>query len=243
MYRDRVFVFWQYNGKVCNSPFRAYGVNQEPSEDTVWHKHLKDFTRENNLPDFTLSSLRATGSDLVHNLTGGDLKAQQQILGHVSAATTERNYQSGPAKRRRREGLASAMQWHERFVATNGKSDTRDGRLREGRNTAATPGFACAEPTSSPQLGQRQGKLCTAYGKCPGCELGLVNTADPAALVRIMQLRTGIADARLRLEPQRWLMQWQPELAAIDSIWLPKFSPAVRKRAETLLLPSIPDVE
>ncbi|WP_193175411.1 hypothetical protein [Oricola nitratireducens] len=239
IHRNRVFCFWQARGQ----QFRVFGAAHDPSEDSGWCRQLKTFITDHELRDFSLASLRKGSAELVDAFTAGDIKAQQRVLGHASATTTDRHYRSPFAKRRRTERLATGMQWHERYVTSDGKADTRDHRLFEGRNTAATPGFVCIQPHSSPQLGQREGRMCSAYGKCPDCPLAMVNPRDPFAYKRLTQLRDAINLARTRVEPARWFAEWKRHLIAIEGVWLPLFGQTAIERSALLSLPSIPPVE
>ncbi|MBM6579925.1 hypothetical protein ILT44_07010 [Microvirga sp. BT689] len=238
-HRDRVFLFWHMRGE----PFSGFEDDRSAAGDQAWKGALQRFIEDHRLPPFTLSQLRATGSDLVHQITGGDIKAQQVALGHASTTTTDRSYQSGPAKQRAREAMAQAMAWRERFITTGGRADTRGGGLSPGMNSAATPGFGCFEPSFSPIPGQVEGKLCSAYGACPGCPLAWVNAQDPKAFIRLQQLRQKIEEARTQVAPTRWLEVWKPQLAALDEVWLPAFAPGAAGAAAAITLPPIPPLE
>ena len=235
-YRDRVFVFWQARGV----PFDSYGSLKGAATDKAWSLALEAFITENGLKPFTISSLRISGGDLIDAITGGDVKAKQVTMGHDSADTTDRSYQTTLGKQRGREALAVAMSWRERFLASGGRSDTRGEGLSEGRRTAATPGFGCFEPMFSPVPGQREGRACSAYGACPACPLAWVNIGDPRSRIRLTQLRERLLEARLAVHPSRWVSVWQPQLAAIDNIWMPNLPPV---GSTTITLPPIPAVE
>lgn len=238
VFQTRVFVYWQ----IASHGFRSFYSNDGASSDRAWVHNLKLFIDDHNLPSFVLKQMRQAGADIVFAITDGDLKAQQKALGHSSAATTYRHYQSTYAKAKRQESLAAGMQHLDRFVASEGKVDIRRTGMTE-RKTAATPGFTCFEPEHSPQPGQQPGRLCSAYGSCPDCPLSSINPHNPRTYVRLAQLRIRFHEARVRLDPLRWAAVWQKQLLALDEVWLPKFSDNIIREAGSISLPPIPEIE
>lgn len=231
--RDYVFVF-----RVENRA-RATAFVASDSSRTAWSWALRRFIDEYQLKPFTLADLRPTGSDLVDELTGGNLLAQQMLLNHAKPETTEQYYTSHAARARRQEKLALAMEWRERYARSGGKVDPR-GQL--GSSRAATPGYECFDPYDSPVPGQVAGRLCAAYGHCPNCPLHAVNVRSPKSLARIIQLVARLDEASEQLAPQRWLSEWVPVRKAVrNDLYL--FTEEIYTAARQLQLPPIPEIE
>lgn len=237
-HRDRVFVFHVVKTGICRS---FEGAAHSVTDDTIWGLALKTFIADHDLSEFTLRTLRSTGGDVVHQLTG-DIKAQQTALGHGTPGTTLKHYMSGAAKQRDKEALSEGMDWRHRFIETKGKSDTRNGALLSGGNTATTPGFGCVDPFDSPIPSQRLGRLCSAFGACPVCPLATIDPDDPRSYARVIQFREKLIEARSLIDPVRFLEAWAPQLSRLDVYWLPAFSAKGLAGAE-LALPPFPDLE
>lgn len=203
---------------------------------------LKLFIEENELPDFTLVIMRASGADLVNQMVDGDPLPQKTFQQHRWIGTTEISYRSGRAKRRGTEKLAHAMNQRERYANSDGKVDNVTS-LHGQSVSAATPGFLCWDPTASPMPGQIMGRLCTAYGCCPACQLGSMNIVDPIAVARLMQLQQTVASAPVRMHIERFIRVWLPVKEAIEKVFLPKITARVLAQAMSLSLNPIPEVE
>ncbi|KQK32364.1 hypothetical protein ARD30_00860 [Bosea thiooxidans] len=238
-HRDRVFVFWTPRAET----YGGFDAGEGAAGDGFWHRGLATFIADYGLPAFTMSMMRKTASDLVDIASGGDIKANQVLLGHATVSTTHRSYETSTMRERGREALATAMAWRERFVATGGRADTRNGFLDAGRGSAATPGFSCFEPLFSPLPGQRDGQACTAYGQCPACPLACVDVGDPKVFLRLSQLAAQMEVARSRVHPVRWMDVWLPQAEALRSVWLPRFPAATVHKASSVTLPPLPDLE
>jgi integrase len=232
--RDYVFIFRAESSAKPAGTFVASG----PSRGT-WHRVLRRFIAEYRLAPFTLANLRPTGSDLVDEITEGNLTAQQTLLNHVRLETTERHYRSHAARARLQEKLAQAMAWRERYARSGGAVETR-GQL--GSHRAATPGYECFDPYDSPEPGQVAGRLCTGYGRCPGCPLHALNTRSPISLGRVAQLAARLDEASSVMAPSRWVSQWMPIQKAVHK-HLHLFAEEVFTAARRLQLPSIPEIE
>ena len=231
--RDYVFVF-----RVENRA-RATAFVASDSSRTGWSWALRRFIDEYQLEPFTLADLRPAGSDLVDELTGGNLLAQQMLLNHAKPETTAQYYTSHAARARRQEKLAQAMEWRERYARSGGKVDPR-GQL--GSSRAATPGYECFDPYDSPVPGQVAGRLCSAYGHCPSCSLHAVNFSSPKSLARIIQLAARLDEASEQLATQRWLSRWVPVQKAVRK-HLYLFTEEIYTAARQLQLPPIPEIE
>ena len=141
------------------------------------------------------------------------------------------------------EMLAGAMGMHQRWIGSNGKIDTRSsGEKRE--RTAATPGFICADPLDSPIPGQQKGRLCEAYGLCPGCQLAASESDLPYALARFHQLAEGFDRAKSRLGIEVWKRKYGDSSSALTVRWIPSLTtPATADAARQLHLPRLPELE
>ncbi|MBY3220952.1 hypothetical protein [Rhizobium laguerreae] len=204
---------------------------------------LRRFREKHKLPPFTMAQFRVTGSDVVAEITGGDIAAQAHVLGHVTHATTRDSYVTEGQKARYAENLAINMGYIQRWIDTAGKSDVRGLALSETGRTAVTPGFLCLDPYNSPLLGQRSGRICNAYGRCPACPLCAVNRSDPKAFFRLVQLRELLRDLRRTCDGQRWITHWQPQLLELENYFLPQFSISVVDAAAKLTLSPLPKLD
>lgn len=183
---------------------------------SLWKNQLKHFRARHDLPEFTLSNIRKTEGDEV-GLVHGSL-VQGQALNHGVFATTEKSYVGTPVMRREQEQLGRTVHMYERFARTGGKIDTRrNARTQSMDKDAATPGYTCMDIYDSPRPGQVVGKMCTAYGECPGCALGLADLNDPFSVAYYVALRKAIVDGQLTVAPQAWLVRWAPILLTLDN--------------------------
>jgi hypothetical protein len=204
---------------------------------------LYRFISEHGLHHFTLSNLRKTGSDIVAKVSGGDVAEQKEWLRHRTVATTLKSYQSPSSLARREEHLAHTQNIRVRGVKSGGKIETRDASLSPGQRLAATVGFYCLDPYDSPLENQPKGELCGAYGLCPTCPLAQLDTSSARDCARLKQVRDRLITARRTVDPARWSARWAPVLDALESIWLPAFSPEVAAASALLVLPPIPEIE
>ncbi len=200
---------------------RNYGrVHHYLNATCTFSNALSAFKADNKLPDFNLSSIRPTISEIVNQLSNGDIKAQQAILNHWRTETTETHYVSEAARHRRRETLGNLLNRRERYIRTSGKADDRI-NLPDNTGRAATPGFECTDPYDSPLASQTKGQLCTAWGECPLCPRAAVIPGSAHALAQLLHLQNAIENARHDLPPGRWLY-WSSVQNALNN-WLSKF--------------------
>ena len=191
----------------------------------AWDLALRDFIRENGLKPFTLQMLRFTEAEQEWRRTG-DLLAVRDRLGQKSVSTTRTHYTSDGMRRESQERVAETQTLYYRWAETEGRSDPR--HQTERCRSAATPGFGCLNPFDSPRPGQRKGKICTAYGECPGCSLAQAWPRDVQAAAWYLALPKAIHEARLgRISAQHWSEKWPPTLHALDAL-LAEIPPDVR---------------
>lgn len=149
--------------------------------DSSWNSAMKQFLKRHGLPHLTLKVIRNTGLDAIRVLTDDDMRAIQAAGGQASAATVELHYNGAAAKSRREESLVAVMSTQERMIRSAGRIDPRHSPRSED-NLAATPGWGCNDPYSSPIPGQAQGTLCAAFGSCPACPLTYLNNSSSYTL-------------------------------------------------------------
>ncbi|HEY0835782.1 MAG TPA: hypothetical protein VGE72_17900 [Azospirillum sp.] len=237
--RDRLFIFHQTQTDIG---VRSFGNDKETiAADRLWQYFLKRFIADNDLPDFSLASLRATMADAAEQLTG-DIRAVQLLLGHSGTDVTFQHYLSAGARRRAAEAVGTVQGMRQRWVETGGKRDAREPGVGDTL-MAATPGFHCLDPYDSPVPGQVAGKMCSAWLACAFCALATVHADDGYGLARLIQLEKHILDARRTIAAERYQTAYVPLLAKLSG-WLGKFSDTARAAAVAVThLKPLPELE
>lgn len=231
---NRVFLRFSFEAR------RAVPFNVS---DLAWKSALKRFADRHDLPEFTLAQLRPTTLDLVHELSGGNIIAMQGVATHTTAQTTYTFYTSSAQRARNRETLGEMLMGMERWVKMGGKLRPED-RPPEADQGAATPGFTCLDPKSSPIHGQKPGELCTAYGRCPECPLAVVDATSPRALAYLTMLNERITEAADHLaDPLAWHLRWAPVQEELVTYWLQGWDKDVVGKSKSVQVPSLPRVE
>lgn len=224
--RDYLFV------GLIRQAYRAKAMVQAyPDVNSAMLSYYRDrFCEEYNLPEFTLQQIRVTGAVVVNRLFGGDVKTTQLLLNHLQIATTD-SYVRRDARRVEAERLANQIEKRARFVRSGGARDVRD--QPEATQSAATPGFVCADPFFPPGWLDQDEGMCAAYGACPTCPLGSVDRRCANSFANVLRLRNQIREAHRdpRMPPRSWIEIWKPRLEAIEDKWLPMFSDDVRTEA------------
>lgn len=207
------------------------------SVDFAWAYNYVLFLDQHGLAHFKTRQFRITGLEIVHELTGGDLRAMQAWANHKRMGTTERNYVSVGAKQRDEERLAEIMQVRGRWRKTRGKIETR-GRPENTDIGAATPGWTCLDPYSG--LYGPKDTLCSAYAQCPCCPLGSIDFQSAYACAQAHNLLEAVRRAAETMAPQGWLKRMAPVQKTLLNAWLPRFSASVRRAAEKISLSPLP---
>jgi hypothetical protein len=233
-YARHVFIF------VSNNKDKVRGFlttqNAGRSSDSSFSYATTKFLERHGLSRITSKVIRVTGLDAVREQSGEDPRAVQSAGGHKGTVTGDTAYSTTKGKRRNQESLAGAMETQGRWITSDGRIDPR-GLPPQADIHSATPGWHCWDPYDSPMPGERKGALCEAYGHCPKCPLGALDSRSPYALARTLQLAEEIRSAQLYLSPKRWVSAWSPALAKLINFWIPAFTSAeVRERAKTLRL-------
>ncbi|GGF18113.1 hypothetical protein GCM10011611_24960 [Aliidongia dinghuensis] len=233
---DHVFISVPLAAQGTARP-RAYWSTNCISNDIKWTYSLKKFRERHNHPKYSLQTFRITGTDLIYEMTDGDTEAARAVLNHKNADTTRNAYQTNSNNKRDGDRLAAMTGRRTRFAETGGHS----------RNdyVACTPGFGCADPYDSPILGQRKGRLCTAFGRCPACPMSLAATTNARSVAYMLRLEAAFVDAASKVDMSRYNFTIGPELQALKSEWLPRVSDGVLATARQILpsLPTFPNIE
>ncbi|MFH7041514.1 hypothetical protein ABT392_04245 [Paucibacter sp. JuS9] len=244
--QDRLFIFFSPMSETTESteaPIGDFIGGSGAQMPRSWYTALRQFLAEHDLPKFTLAQVRPTSLDLVHELTGGDLKAVQTAGNQRAPQVILDHYTSDAARVRNNERLAAAMQTRDRLVETQGKAADPRKEPQEADRGCATPGFTCLDPFSSPMPTEVEGRLCKAYGMCPVCPLACVNLKSAYVGARLLQLRATVEAAQSELEPRRWQECWRPVSERLDDYWLRLFDDDVLTEAGALTLSPLPSVE
>lgn len=186
---------------------------------------------------------RLAFSNLVSELSGSDALELKRLLGHKRVSTGQESYQTAEMQKRDRELISGAIAAHQRFINSGGKIDSRKGYV-QGDRTAATPGFMCADPFQSPQVGERDGRLCVSYGKCPACPLAMSDTNQAYALARYLQLKELFERAIGELGIEIWKIKFGESFKALIAKWIPAVdSKQNRDASSRIVLAGLPPLE
>jgi hypothetical protein len=214
-YGDRIFLYIQTIGTKRAKGFG--GATHEAVGDEVWRKGLANFIKDNNLPEFTLKTIRATMLDYVQLFNRGDLEAARQVGNHISRVTTWTHYTSNLVKRLLQEATGEILLVRERWLDSGGKIDPRKHREWASKG-CATPGWICLDPFDSPRPNQKHGRLCSAYGECPDCPLAAARPINPRNVMLYEALRRAIYRSITRVTPPVWQDRWAPVVSALDGL-------------------------
>ncbi|NHZ42795.1 phage integrase SAM-like domain-containing protein [Massilia aquatica] len=224
LFADNIYIF-----KTFTQTVRGFFSSQDNGDDSdnTWNSVLKTFCKCHGLPYTTIKILRMTGLDIVREQNGNDIRAVMAAGGQTAEGTIDLHYNGPGAKRRGTEGLSEVMSTQERWVDTGGIRDIRASPDTADMH-AATPGWNCLDPYDSPIPGEKTGRLCQAFGQCPGCPLGGIDRESGYALARTLQLADEIRHARFYLDATRWRVVYEPVMAILINKWIPSFTnPAV----------------
>lgn len=215
LYGDRVFLFVQE--KLAKRPKGFGNSSILASTDVVWQYSLRRFVSDNQLPVFTLKTIRATLLDYTQLFNRGDLDAARQVGNHSSRVTTWTHYTSNLVKRLLQEATGETLLVRERWLQSDGNLDPR--KYREWTDKGcATPGWTCLDPFDSPRHNQRKSRLCTAYGECPDCPLAAARPNNPRNVMLYEALRRAIYRSVKRVTASVWRDRWAPVVAALDGL-------------------------
>ena len=212
-HRDRVFVFVPLkNSGSC----RALLPYDDSHSDTAWKYALRSFCEDNSLEQFALEQIRPARSDVEQQRTG-DIRSAAALLRHQSDRTTWHHYTSPRMRSGYKQRLGQVFMLRERWRETEGRIDPRS-RASSEDHGAATPGFTCLDPFSSPLPSQRKGRLCKAYGECPSCPLALANVGEPVSVATYHSLQNAIIRSRDEMDEKAWAERWLPVLLDLRAL-------------------------
>lgn len=204
---------------------------------TTWATALRDFCKDHNLKRFTLQQLRPTTLDIGRAIHDNDVRAAQSLGDHRSPETTNSHYTSGAQLERNAERLGEMSMLRRRWLDTGGKADSRNAPVDTDEG-AVTPGWGCLDPCKSPY--SPHGKLCSAFGRCPACQLTQLDIHSVYAAAQSLNLLDAVRRARETMDPQGWLERMAPVEKKLVHFWLPQFSPEILEQARSLNLPPLP---
>ncbi|MCB4824266.1 hypothetical protein [Roseicella aerolata] len=236
----RLFLFTLARGS--RAP-QAFASRQKSNGDARWIAALNSFCKDYNLRRFTLKQVRHTVHDHAHELFEGDLRMVAAIGGQRSAQVINDHYMSDAARERNLERLSGAQALMLRDRSMRHRADARRERDDGGDPGAATPGWICLDPYSSPMHGEVQGRLCQAYGRCPICPHAQLDTTSPVACARAHDLLARVDEALAAVISEAWLARWAQVRRRLVDYWLPRFPESVLSEARTLDMRRLPPLE
>lgn len=191
--------------------------------DKPMREAIARFCSRHGLDPFQLRQIRPTTLDLVHEISGGNLLAMQQVANHQDPETTREYYTGSAFQRRGEEMLAAGMEHLARKVRTGGAVDPTNRHRLQSDLAVATPGFICLDPMDSPMPGETKGALCGAFGRCPICPHATIDTNSAQAFAYLVKLGDALDDAAERLGGAAWLARWAPVKQKLLTFWVPAF--------------------
>jgi hypothetical protein len=237
--QDKLFIFHQTKpGEI-----RAIGYDKQSiSTDNTFQYGLRKFILDHGLPRFSLANIRPTVGDVADQLTEGDIKSVQLLLGHAGSDVSFQHYFTPGAKKRAEEKLAEIQGMRTRWAETAGKRDIREPGLHDSMSSV-TPGFHCLDPFDSPMPGQTAGKPCSAWLACAFCPLAAIQEDDGHGLARLIQLESHVKAAVGTIHSDRYDGVYVPMLKKLES-WLGKFSEDAHMAASRIsYLKPLPELE
>jgi hypothetical protein len=177
-----------------------------------------------------MKEMRLTFSELFLRASPGNLEGLRVLLGQKSINTTANHYRTQQGIRQSEEMLSGATQLHQRWIGSRGKIDSRFKNENRPR-TATQEGFDCMDPLDSPIPGEVKGRLCEAYGQCPGCPLAMSNPDGGYALAWFLRWEEEYKRAIGRLGVYVWKRKFAGAYERLTTYWIP-----VLANPETLAL-------
>ena len=238
--KDQLFLYVPRNsrkGEAFNSYFQG-GKGKSPQ----FNQSTIQICKRAGVPWIGFRRIRSTAGDIGDSAFGGDLLKVAQLLQQKNVSTTERHYRAGGPRRRQSEALAHGITLRQRWIDSSGTIDPRNVHS-EHDQTAATPGWGCLDPLSSPLRGQEAGRLCTAYGDCPNCPLAVLDIASVYAAGRCLQLKQAYRESRDAMGPISWEVRWSAAARELCETWLPQFSEQMLAKVASLNLPPLPALD
>lgn len=204
---------------------------------------LARFCNDNGLPSLTSSQPRKSAIDLADLLSGGDETVRAVAGGH-SVNVSGRYYVSDEAADRHDETIGVGVKLLESVRLDGSARPAPDTYFPQEDVMSATPGWDCSNPMLGMVPGQRAGRLCSAYGMCPACELGKPDLSSAYSCARSHALLQAIERSFVNMPPALWEGIWQPVADELRNRWLPAFhsDPSVVAEAMKLDIPPMMEV-
>lgn len=203
-------------------------------EGKTFENRIDRFCVGAGVPDVTASKIRKSALRLVDTLTGGDPLVRMAAGGHRSRQTSERHY-PGDADQQD-EAMAHGFTIAHDYMLGH-QRDHPKSRTPDEDALCITPGWDCANPLLGILPGERAGRRCRAYGRCPGCPLGSPDLSSPLSYARSKALLAEIQRAEHRMNHNYWIGTWRPIEVRLRTVWLLRFTTDARVRGEMIEAP------
>lgn len=208
---DRLFLFRDHLNNI-----QSFVIENETNASSTSTHPLRAFAADHGLPEFTLQQFRTTVLNREMQRTG-DLRSGQRLGLQKSITIVQNHYTSGTTRKKFHEQVGDVLHLRNRFLSTKGKIDPRKVSLKQDK-ACATPGFDCLDPFDSRRLGQRSGRLCDAYGECPGCPLVIPNPNIVENVALWLALRNAICLSQRLISPESWIAKWAEILSELEAL-------------------------
>jgi hypothetical protein len=216
-------------------------------------KALKNFIKENNLPDFNFAQIRPTVATLIY-LQTRDIFRVQRLLGHSNAKTTILYIQEEVTRQQHnleiRDGINSFIEsildipnplgspsvFTEdiNIVLKNKveKGEIDDKQAKSIISGECSTGIAkCKDPMNSPIPGEIPGKICRQLHMCVFCPNAWIFLEDVA---KVIHYRDSLLADRKNFTESVWNMMHGEAFRAITEDILPSYSEEVISKASKL---------
>ncbi|WP_129134618.1 hypothetical protein [Luteimonas sp. YGD11-2] len=238
--QDKLFLFLPRN-RTSAYPVGTFS-DVDTMGSTVFRNCMSTLSKELGDKYIGPRSIRASGAQIIDDITNGDLPVVAIAMGHETIVTTNNSYRSSAMRDRDQMKLAGVMLHRERYLASNGKVDPRGVRGMI-ETTGATPGWVCIDNLSSPIPGQRDGFPCTAYPECPACPHAQPHPNQSYFLARAVQLFGKIQDAVARQGPKAALARYGHLLPYLAAGRERIRSTEIQSQAAMMKLSPLPDLD
>lgn len=238
----RTNAFLYANKWKTKKPFKSLGEPGNTPSREFTNAAIRYF-RTKGIRYMGLREVRYTFAEIFRRMRPNDSDGLRVILGQKMVNTTDSHYRTNRAQAEAGEAIAGVMLAQQRMVESAAKVDIRKVPQHRER-TAATPGFSCLDPLDSPVLGQRPGRLCWAYGRCPECPLATLDPNDAYALARLLQLQECYEESRKRLGTIVFEQKYGKSSYALKTKWLAvDWTKSALEKAARLNLGDLPILE
>ncbi|WP_083664441.1 hypothetical protein [Herminiimonas arsenitoxidans] len=200
---------------------------------------LHSFIKRNQLPQFTLRSLRASGA-VAHHRAGGSMESAKSRLNHMSLGTTAIYTDTDDLAEKHDQVIRKFQGELVRISLRKPSQDTQTFLIADAVTNGADTvfGFRCKDPYNGIASGSKPGSLCKQFMKCATCPGALIPLDDVKTAARLLDAYEALNVARARATTEGW---WQRYKALYESTYLilqneliPAIDKKVKERALTL---------